>query len=77
MVRADTHNLVHSIFNELFYQRYFRAREDRNAIKVEEFILDKLKDTTIYRLPGTINGQQFISMFFVSIYGHTCIFILF
>jgi hypothetical protein len=40
-----------------------REREDRNAIKKEDFILDKLKDQTIYRLPGSVNGQQFISMF--------------
>jgi hypothetical protein len=37
-----------------------REREDRQAIKKEDFILDKLKDQTIYRLPGSINGQQFI-----------------
>ncbi|CAF0953293.1 unnamed protein product [Adineta ricciae] len=35
-------------------------REDRQAIRKEDFILDKLKDQTIYRLPGSINGQQFI-----------------
>ncbi|CAF3836229.1 unnamed protein product [Adineta steineri] len=35
-------------------------REDRQAIKKEDFILDKLKDQTIYRIPGSINGQQFI-----------------
>ena len=40
----------------------FREREDRAAIKKEDFILDKLKDQTIYRLPGSIKGQQFISM---------------
>jgi hypothetical protein len=39
-----------------------REREDRKAIKKEDFILDKLKDQTIYRLPGSVNGQQFISM---------------
>lgn len=50
----------------LFYQyrlRHFfsyREREDRQAIKKEDFILDKLKDVTIYRLPGSVNGQQFI-----------------
>jgi hypothetical protein len=41
---------------------FFREREDRAAIKKEDFILDKLKDQTIYRLPGSVNGQQFISM---------------
>jgi hypothetical protein len=41
----------------------FREREDRKAINKEDFILDKLKDQTIYRLPGSVNGQQFISMF--------------
>jgi protein XRP2 len=35
-------------------------REDRKAINKEDFILDKLKDQTIYRLPGSVNGQQFI-----------------
>jgi protein XRP2 len=35
-------------------------REDRKAIKKEDFILDKLKDQTICRLPGSVNGQQFI-----------------
>jgi len=35
-------------------------REDRAAIKKEDFILDKLKHQTIYRLPGSVNGQQFI-----------------
>lgn len=37
-----------------------REREDRKAIKKEDFILDHLKDQTIYRLPGSVNGQQFI-----------------
>lgn len=35
-------------------------REDRAAIRKEDFILDKLKDQTVYRLPGSVNGQQFI-----------------
>ncbi|CAF1110038.1 unnamed protein product [Rotaria magnacalcarata] len=35
-------------------------KEDRKAIRKEDFILDKIKDETIYRLPGSINGQQFI-----------------
>ena len=39
---------------------FFREREDRQAIRKEDFILDKLKDQTIYRLPGSVNGQQFI-----------------
>jgi hypothetical protein len=39
---------------------FLREREDRQAIKKEDFILDKLKDQTIYRLPGSVNGQQFI-----------------
>ncbi len=46
-------------YKKLFF---FREREDRAAIKKEDFILDKLKDQTIYRLPGSVNGQQFISM---------------
>jgi len=37
-----------------------REREDRQAINKEDFILDKLKDQTIYRLPGSVKGQQFI-----------------
>jgi hypothetical protein len=41
---------------------FSREREDRAAIKKEDFILDKLKDQTIYRLPGSVNGQQFIGM---------------
>lgn len=44
-----------------------REREDRAAIRKEDFILDKLKDQTIYRLPGSVNGQQFISTFTSSI----------
>ncbi|CAF4633078.1 unnamed protein product [Rotaria sp. Silwood1] len=35
-------------------------KEDRQAIRKEDFILDKLKNETIYRLSGSINGQQFI-----------------
>ncbi|CAF2433399.1 unnamed protein product [Rotaria sp. Silwood2] len=35
-------------------------KEDRQAIRKEDFILDKLNNETIYRLPGSINGQQFI-----------------
>ncbi|CAF0969963.1 unnamed protein product [Rotaria sordida] len=39
---------------------YSWERADRVAIKKEDFILDKLKDQTIFRLPGSVNGQQFI-----------------
>lgn len=35
-------------------------REDRKAIRIEDFILDKLIDQTVIRLPGAVNGQQFI-----------------
>ncbi|CAF4185014.1 unnamed protein product, partial [Rotaria magnacalcarata] len=41
-------------------QPYSWERADRAAIKKEDFILDKLKDQTIFRLAGSINGQQFI-----------------
>ncbi len=44
----------------LIYIFFSREREDRKAIKKEDFILDKLKDQTICRLPGSVNGQQFI-----------------
>ncbi|CAM4935329.1 unnamed protein product [Rotaria socialis] len=39
---------------------HVKEKEDRKAIRKEDFILDKIKDETIYRLPGSINGQQFI-----------------
>ncbi len=55
--------MVKNIFSLLFIDlcsNFSREREDRQAIKKEDFILDKLKDQTIYRLPGSVNGQQFI-----------------
>ena len=42
----------------------FREREDRKAIRIEDFMLNELRDQTIFRLPGSVNGQQFISKFF-------------
>ncbi|CAF1631832.1 unnamed protein product, partial [Adineta ricciae] len=41
-------------------QPYSWESPERAAIRKEDFILDKLKDQTIYRLPGSVNGQQFI-----------------
>lgn len=35
-------------------------REDRKAIRIEDFMLNELRDQTIFRLPGSVNGQQFI-----------------
>jgi len=52
--------MVRKYFLHTFLFDLHREREDRQAIKKEDFILDKLKDQTIYRLPGSINGQQFI-----------------
>ncbi len=52
--------MVRKYFLHTFLFDLYREREDRQAIKKEDFILDKLKDQTIYRLPGSINGQQFI-----------------
>lgn len=41
-------------------QLYSWERADRVAIRKEDFILDHLKDQTVFRLPGSVNGQQFI-----------------
>ncbi|CAF3820129.1 unnamed protein product [Adineta steineri] len=41
-------------------QLYSWEKPERATIRKEDFILDKLKDQTIYRLPGSVNGQQFI-----------------
>ena len=52
---------------------WFREREDRKAIRVEDFMLNQLHDQTIFRLPGSVNGQQFIgesiivSLLFISV----------
>jgi hypothetical protein len=53
-------NIFFSLYIDDSFFSVFREREDRKAIKKEDFILDKLKDQTIYRLPGSVNGQQFI-----------------
>ena len=54
------HVFIPSVVDIVFICSSSREKEDRKAIKKEDFILDKLKDETIYRLPGSINGQQFI-----------------
>ncbi|CAF4841635.1 unnamed protein product, partial [Rotaria sp. Silwood2] len=48
-------------------------KEDRQAIRKEDFILDKLNNETIYQLPGLINEQQFIVQNFnISNYCYHC-----
>ncbi|CAF0961872.1 unnamed protein product [Didymodactylos carnosus] len=34
--------------------------DQRKVLNKSDYILDKLKDQTVFRLPGTVNGQQFI-----------------
>lgn len=34
--------------------------DKRDDIKIEDFMLDNLRNRQIIRLPGSINGQQFI-----------------
>jgi hypothetical protein len=63
--------MVKKIFlipTNIFLLKFDRERQDRQAIKKEDFILDKLKDQTIYRLPGSVNGQQFIGKNLKSIF---------
>jgi hypothetical protein len=62
--------------NHLKIKIVFREREDRKVLNKEDFILDKLKDQTIYRLPGSVNGQQFISMFKLLISSYNQLFFL-
>ena len=35
-------------------------REDRGNIDPSDYIVEKLKDETVGKMPGKVNGQQFI-----------------
>lgn len=62
--RGTNRRRFHSFLLILTFQTVFRERKDRQAIRIEDFILNELRDQTIFRLPGSVNGQQFISQFF-------------